>query len=211
MEAIDTQRRFEELVSELERLKDAADLIDENASNVEEISETTADILDDLRDLVPSVEEVLENERQHLRKQAEQLTQLRENIESYLEEAKSERQEHLDSLSNTLDEALKKQKALLGEFSEDYKGTLNAMGGSIREDVQNVDQRIGTLEDQTEEMHERTVTHTGKIVRQLTGKTHNHLEELSAQMEKQKRQHLLVSGGLGILIAILAVLQFFGG
>jgi chromosome segregation ATPase len=210
MEAIDTQRRFEELISELERLKNTAELIEENASNTEELSSRTADILGELGELVPSVEETIDQKVQLLQQKSENLGDVREEFSALLDQVESEHRSRLASLSETLDEALDSQNEFLRQYAQEHEEALNSVGSGIQGAVNTVEQRVVAVQDQVENAHEQTISRTGKIAKQSTRKTLNRLEKINTQIRKQQRRQLLTAGGLALLVATLIAVQLLG-
>ena len=268
MEAIDTQRRFEELISELERLKDTAGLIEENASNTEELSNRTADILEELGELVPSVgetvdkkvqllqrqvenleelrekhdtlldqaesehqsrleslsntlddalgnqkehiEEVLQQEIQRLRQQTENLVQVEENFNAFLDQAKSNHQGQLESLSDTLNEALVDQNEFLRRHVRENEEALDSFQSSLLSTTNTIEQQVVAAQDQIEDAREQTASHTGKLAKQSTRKVVDRLGKMSTQLKKQHRRQMLAMGGISVLVTALIVIQLLG-
>jgi ABC-type transporter Mla subunit MlaD len=199
MEAIDTQRRFEEIIAELERLKKATDLVEDNATQTKKLSEAMQKVVGALDELVPAVKKASKDSRAAveegagvLQQNGDRLGGLKEDFDGFLERAASEHQNRLAQLSETLEKALAQQQQFLDQHAETQKATLQSVRDAVKEDldrtVQSVEERFATRQEQAKTAHQSAMSSLEAMSEQeLTGR--RSLQEVVVHVREQVIGH----------------------
>lgn len=221
MEITDTQRRFEKLVDELERLRSATDQIDQSASTTAELASQVSDVVETVDALIPQIQSAVDESIQGIESEAIELRSAAEKLKQFQQTVQSRHDDQLKDLRSAIDESLEETSAAhdqkLEDLSEDVRALIYRARKSLEDTAEQLEEKVeGDLEAHSDRMSQEISEGIGEIrkhVRQLredNEEQRRRVEDLSDKIETYRWNVLTLAGVGGLVLVVVVILVLLG-
>lgn len=221
MEITDTQRRFEKLVDELERLRSATDQIDQSASTTAELASQVSDVVETVDALIPQIQSAVDESIQGIESEAIELRSAAEKLKQFQQTVQSRHDDQLKDLRSAIDESLEETSAAhdqkLEDLSEDVRALIYRARKSLEDTAEQLEEKVeGDLEAHSDRMSQEISEGIGEIrkhVRQLredNEEQRRRVEDLSDKIETYRWNVLALAGVGGLVLVVVVILVLLG-
>jgi len=216
MEITNTQRRFEELVNELERLKSATDQIDQSASTTAELADQVSKVVATLDEELPHAQRAIDQSTRAMKDKVTELKAAAEELREFQQTVLTKHNNQLQDLRSAVDRSLEKMSTAHDHKLDDLSQNI---GDVIQRAQESIDNTTEQLRENLEADFEAYSDQIQKEVKRGINENHQRIDDLQRSVEERRRQidelseaaetyykRILVSVGVGFFVLTTLVL-----
>ena len=192
MKSLNMQQRFEELISELERLKSAATLVESNAEHTEDLRMQTTSVIEGLQRLLPDLRTAINDKIAQLDATAATFDEQVTRFDQQLSKAADIAEKHHNDVSSALSQGHAAQRTLLEASTNEQTKQLSAYLQQFAGQIKDHAEALADHRETQAEVLQRTEAHIQEAAEALNDKLAKHLqlqgERLNEGIEAQRDQ-----------------------